>query len=112
MAAIEPRSAGPPWSERARSPGHPVTRTQLRSERGVGAGAAELSVVVVVVDVSAGAVLFSVAAGLVAVLDIVLVLAGADWVVVDVVVVSVDCATAAPIPASRAAEAARADNFF
>ena len=117
MAAIGPRSAGPPGVERARSPGHPVTRTQLRSARGVGAGAADLSVddmsVVVVVDVAAGAVLFSVAFGSVVLLDIVLVSAGVDWVVVvDVVVVSVDCATAAPIPASRAAEAATADNFF
>ena len=90
---------------------------------GIAAGAAfdwSVVVVVVVVDESVGAVLFSVEAGsvvlvvLVALFDIELpsvVAAGVDWVVV-VVVVSVDCATAAPMPASRAAAAATADNFF
>ena len=115
-------------------------RAQLRSERGAGvvsvevddvsaaAGATEVSVdeaagaallsVVVVVVVSVGAVLFSVEAGsvvTVAVFDIELlsvVTAGVGWVVVVVVVVSVDWATAAPMPASRAAAAATADNFF
>ncbi len=75
------------------------------------AGAADVSVLVVV-DVSVGAVLFSVLAGsdvvVVVLLGIVLVSAG----VVVVVVASVDWATAAPMPASRAAAAATADNFF
>ena len=95
---------------------------QLRSERGLGvvtagvvstAGAADVSVVVVV-DVSVGAVLLSVLDGsdvVVVLLGAVLVSAGVAWVVV-VVVVSVDWATAAPMPASRAAAAATADNFF
>jgi hypothetical protein len=78
------------------------------------AGATEVSVVVVVVDESLGAVLFNVDEGSV----VVLVLAGivlvsvAAGVVVVVVLVSVVCATAAPIPANRAATAATADNFF
>jgi hypothetical protein len=96
---------------------------QLRSERGAGvtsvddvsaaaAGATDVSVEGAV-DVSVGAVLFSVAEGSVVVVlaGIAAVSAGVDWVVV-VVVVSVDCATAAPMPASRAAAAATADNFF
>ena len=132
MAAIGPRSGGRLVSSRQGARVTRWARAQLRSERGAGvvsaaagatevsvddaAGAAEVSVVVVVV-VSVGAVLFSVDAGsvvLVALLDIELlsvVAAGVDWVVV-VVVVSVDCATAAPMPASRAAAAATADNFF
>ena len=84
------------------------------------AGAADWSVVVVVVvvDESLGAVLLSVAFGSVLVAagaDIELLSAGCVAVVVVVEVVddeSVDCATAAPIPASRAAAAATADNFF
>ena len=125
MAAIAPRFAGSPWRA-GREPGSLRGVSQLRSERGVGvvtagvvstveAGAADVSVVVVVVDVSVGAVLFSVADGslvvVVVLLGIALVSAGVDWVVV-VVVVSVDCATAAPRPASMAATAATADNFF
>jgi hypothetical protein len=88
----------------------------LRSERG--AGAADESVlevsVVVVDDVSVGAVLLSVAFGSVAgAAGAALVSAGVDCVVVVVVVVeSVDCATAAPMPASNAAAAATADSFF
>ncbi len=77
------------------------------------AGAAEVSAAGVAFDESVGAVLFSVLAGSV--------VAGAALVslgmvcavpVVGVVLVSVDCATAAPMPASRAAAAATADNFF
>ena len=122
MAATAPRFAARPF-ERAAGPGHSVTASQLRSERGLGvaaagvvstAGAADVSVMVVV-DVSVGAVLFSVVDGSVVVrvvlLGIALVSAGVDWVVV-VVVVSVDCATAAPRPASMAATAATANNFF
>ena len=142
MAAIEPRSEGPPLRA-GREPGSLGERAQLRSERGAGvvavdelsaagagevsaAGAAEVSAaagaaagaVVVVVVVSVGAVLFSVDAGSVVVvvvalfgIELVSVVAAGVCVVV-VVVVSVDCATAAPMPASRAAEAATADNFF
>ena len=104
----------------------------MRSERGAGAAevsllddvsvllaALELSVAgcTTDVDVSAGAVLFSVAAGsAVVVVVVVVVSAGIDWVVVVVFAVvddeSVDWATAAPMPASRAAAAATADNFF
>lgn len=67
-------------------------------------------VVVVVVDVSVGAVAFSVLDGLVVVVALLSVVElGCAAGIVDV---SVDCATAAPIPASNAAAAARADNFF
>ena len=82
---------------------------------GAAAGAAEVSVVVVVVDESVGAALFSVVDGSVAVvlLDIELSAAGCDCVVVVVVVeASVDWATAAPMPVTRAAAAATADSFF
>ena len=86
------------------------------SAAGAAAGVADVSVVVVVVVESVGALLFSVEAGsvlVVALFDIELseVAAGVDCVVV-VVEVSVDCATAAPMPASMAAMAATADNFF
>ena len=138
MAAIEPRSEGPPRTA-DREPGSPGVRAQLRSERGAGvasvdelsvdvapsvddevsaagaAGALDVSVVALVVDESVGAVLFSVADGSAAVLAgiaVVSVAVGAVVCVVVVVVVSVDCATAAPMPASRAAAAATADNFF
>jgi hypothetical protein len=130
MAATEPRSEGPPIAD---GQGARVTLSstlQLRSARGAGVTAAELSVAagaveesvdVVVVDVSVGAVLFSVVDGVVAVLALLAgiallsVAAGVVCVVVVFEVVvdeSVDCATAAPIPASRAAAAATADNFF
>lgn len=87
---------------------------------GIAAGATfDLSVVVVVVvvELSLGAVLFSVLDGSV----VVVVLLGAavesaGWACVVVVVVvcdeSVVCATARPIAASRPVAAARADNFF
>src|ERR1019366_7766643 len=103
--------------ERARSPGHSVTCAQLRSERGAGGVTAGAMSVVVVVVVSVGAVEFSVLAGLV----VVVVLFGMALLSVVVVEVdcaagiadeSVDCATAAPMPASNAAAAATADNFF
>ena len=86
---------------------------------------ADVSVVVVVV-VSVGAVEFSVLDGVVAVLELsldagmvevdevdgVVVVVVVDGVVVVVVDASLDCATAAPMPASSAAAAARMDNFF
>ena len=86
---------------------------------GIAAGATfDLSVVVVVVvvELSLGAVLFSVLDGSV----VVVVLAGAavvsaGWACVVVVVVvdeSFVCATASPIAASKPVAAARADNFF
>ncbi len=136
MAAIEPRSEGPLFPSEQGARVTRDVRAQLRSERGAGvvaddvsagagdelsvaAGAALVSVVVVVVEVSVGAALFSVDDGSVVVLLVlagivlvsVVVAAGVDCVVV-VVLVSVDCATAAPMPASRAAAAATADNFF
>ena len=131
MAAIAPGWGGPPCRA-GREPGSLRGGSQLRSERGAGvaagvvsveaAGAADLSVVVLlvvlVVDESVGAVLFSVVDGsdvVVVLLGIVLVSAGCDCVVVVVVVESLDWATAAPIPASMAAMAAMAataDNFF
>jgi hypothetical protein len=60
---------------------------------------------------SVGAVLFSVldGAGALALLGIVLLVSAGVACELDV---SVDCATAAPIPASSAAAAATADNFF
>lgn len=60
---------------------------------------------------SLGAVLFSVLDGsaVLAVLGIVLLVSAGLACVLDE---SVDCATAAPIPASSAAAAATADNFF
>ena len=130
MAAIEPRPDGPPIADGQGARVTLSSRLQLRSARGAGAGAVDdvsveagAVVVVDVVDVSVGAVLFSVLDGSVVVLVVVLlgialvsVAAGAVCVVVVVLVVvadeSVDCATAAPIPASRAAAAARADSFF
>ncbi len=131
MAAIGPRSAGP-LGRASREPGSLVGsgRRQLRSERGAGVAEAlvlelsvllaalELSVVVLVEDVdeSVGAVLFSVDDGSVVVVVVVVVSAGMACVVVVVFDVvadeSVDWATAAPMPASRAAAAATADNFF
>ena len=106
-----------------------MTAVQLRSLRGAGvAGAADESVLevsvvfvllFVVVDVSVGAVLLSVAFGsVVVVAGMALVSAGVDCVVVavldvvEVEVESLDWATATPMPASRAAAAATADNFF
>jgi len=107
-----------------------VTAAQLRSLRGAGvagvAGAADESVLevslafvllFVVLDVSVGAVLLSVAFGSVGgVAGMALVSAGVDCGVVAVLDVveleSVDWATATPMPASRAAAAATADNFF
>ena len=107
-----------------------MTAVQLRSLRGAGvAGAADESVLevsvvfvllFVVVDVSVGAVLLSVAfgsagvmAGVAGAAGMALVSAGVDCGVVAVVEVeSLDWATATPMPASRAAAAATADNFF
>ena len=81
MAAIAPRSAGPPLAERAGSPGHSAAFAQLRSERGVGAATVSVDLVSVTV-VSVGAVLLSVALGSVVVvvvlLGIVVVSAGCD----------------------------------
>lgn len=79
--------------------------------------ALELSVDMLLEDVdeSVGAVLFSVDDGSVVVVVVVVVSAGMAWVDVAefvVVDVSVVWATAAPMPASRAATAAAADNFF
>ena len=91
-----------------------MTAVQLLSLRGAGvAGAADESVL----EVSVGAVLLSVAFGSAVVeAGMALVPAGVDGVVVvvfDVVELeSVDWATATPMPASRAAAAATADNFF
>jgi hypothetical protein len=130
MAAIKPRSEGPPQPV-GREPGSLGVHAQLRSERGAGvasvdelsvddgdaasAAGAAVSAGALVVDESVGAVLFSVADGSAAVLAgvaVVSVAVGAVVCVVVVVVVSVDCATATPMPASRAAAAATADNFF
>jgi hypothetical protein len=88
-----------------------VTGAQLRSERGAGVRA----VFAVSSVVTVGAAEFSVLAGS---LDVVLLLGMVLVSVVDVdcaegaAYESVDWATAAPMPASRAAAAARADNFF
>jgi len=73
-------------------------------------------VVVVVVELSVGAVLFSVLDGLVVVVLLGAAVESAGWVCVVVVVVVeaslLVCATAKPIAASRPVAAARADNFF
>lgn len=119
MAAIEPRSEGPLFRA-GREPGSLGSGAQLwagcgaqlRSARG--AGAADVSVLGVEVE-SVGAVLLSVVFGSAAGTTTP-VSAGIPWVVVVELAVadeeSVDCATAAPMPASRAAAAATADNFF
>jgi len=101
--------SGRPGGDRADRGG-----VQLRSLRGAGVAVESVLEVSVVVDVAAGVVLFSVAFGSAGVIAGAAAFAGVVCVVVLAVVddESVDCATAAPMPASSAAAAARADNFF
>lgn len=104
------------WPERPGGDRADSDRAQLRSLRGAGVTVESVLEVSVVVDVAAGVVLLSVAFASAGVVADTAVSAGVVDVDIGVLAVvddeSVDCATAAPMPASSAAAAARADNFF